>query len=132
MRKKGIAKPEPNSGEKLVLVVRTRSPLEAYKMLLAGQPVDQTIGWYQSQTGDSDVQDVFMMDIPQKLRYINELKERVAIQRSDIEALTQEVNSISNHKQQQNERSESIGPKGKGNQIPESGTNDGRGNPPNE
>jgi len=132
MKKRGIARPEPNSGEKLVLFVRTRSPLEAYKMLMAGQPVDQTIGWYQSQTGDTEVQDVFMMDLPQKLRYINELKERVAIQRSDIEALTQEVTNIANHKQQQHERSVSDRSKGTIKQVPEPGTNDGRGNPPNE
>jgi len=102
--KKGVATPERNSGEKLVLVVRTRTPLEAYNMLKAGQPVDQAIGWYQQQTEDVNPQDLFMMDTPQKLRYINELKERVAIQKSDVESITNEVKQSINNKILTNEQ----------------------------
>jgi len=90
--KKGIARPEINNGKKLVAFVRTRSPLEAYQLLRAGQPIDQTIGWYQQQT--NEVQDVSMMDTLAKLHYLSDLRDRVAIQRSDVEQMTQEVNQF--------------------------------------
>jgi len=102
--KKGIARPEYNSGEKLAIVVRTRTPIEAYRMLKAGMPVDQAVGWYQSQNLNGEVQDISMMDTPQKLRYILDLKSQIAIQKTDLELMTHEVNQLKNNKKIEDEK----------------------------
>jgi len=92
------AKPEPNNGKKLTRLVQTRSPIDALKMLRAGQPIDLMLGWYVER-GEAD-DDVFKMDRLDKLHKLEELKSR-------SQALKQEITDsiqLHNLKQQQYEQ----------------------------
>ena len=78
--------PEKNNSPKLTIPVKTRTPLEAYKMLLAGQPIDQIGQMYHIQ--DKVDKDFFMMDKTEKLRKIAELRAEADASKSDIEYYT--------------------------------------------
>jgi len=80
---RGTAKPEKNSGKKLTLPVKTRTPLEAYQMLVAGQPIDQIGEMYHVQ-GKVD-KDFFMMDKLEKLHKIKELRAQSENAKGDIQ-----------------------------------------------
>ena len=69
-----MARPEPNNGKKLTQLVQTRSPIDALRMLRAGQPIDVMLGWYVER-GEAD-DDVFKMDRLDKLHKLEELKSR--------------------------------------------------------
>lgn len=75
--------PEKNNSPKLTIPVKTRTPLEAFKMLQAGQPVDQIGQMYHLQHKVD--KDFFMMDKTEKLRKIAELRSRADICKTDIE-----------------------------------------------
>lgn len=70
--RKGIAKAEVNMHKSLTIPVRTRSPLEAFQMLRAGQPVDQALAYYVDQNGEE--KDLFLMDKVEKLHAISKFK----------------------------------------------------------
>lgn len=72
--RKGIAKGEVNNKGSLTIPVRTRTPLEAFQMLRAGQPVDQALAYYIDQN-EAD-KDLFMMDKVEKLHAIAEYRNR--------------------------------------------------------
>lgn len=100
--KYGTATPEKNKGPKLTIPVKTRTPLEAYKMLLAGQPIDQ-IGQMYHIDGKVD-KDFFMMDKTEKLRKLAELRQERDAAKGDIEYYTQ-LYEQTQLKQQQHEGS---------------------------
>lgn len=70
--RKGIATPETNLKKSLTIPVKTRSPLEAFQMLRAGQPVDQALAYYVDQNGED--KDLFLMDKVEKLHAISRFK----------------------------------------------------------
>jgi len=97
-RKFPAAKPEFNSGKKLTQIVQTRTPIEALKMLRAGQPIDIMLGYFVDR-GEA-TKDVFMMDRLEKLHLLEELKENQRQIQEDIkqkmleheESLKQQIN----------------------------------------
>lgn len=98
------AKPEPNNGKKITQLVQTRSPIEALKMLRAGQPIDIMLGWYVDR-GEADA-DVFKMDRLEKLHKLEELKSR----RIQLEKeITEQINIQSQFKQQQQNEQKNAG-----------------------
>jgi len=97
-RKFPEAKSEPNNGQKMVMVIKTRSPMEAYHMLKAGLPIDQAIGYYMKE--GMIEKDAWMLDTVEKLHLLAEVRERKAHLQSDIEEITREV--------EQNRQKESV------------------------
>jgi len=75
--------PEKNYSPKITIPVKTRTPLEAYQMLIAGQPIDNIGQMYHVQ-GKVD-KDFFMLDKTEKLRKISELRQQADTNKSDIE-----------------------------------------------
>jgi len=92
-RKFPQAKPDKNNGVKLTMVVKTRSPIEAYHMLRQGQPIDQAIGYYV-ENGVLD-KDIFLMDNVEKLHTLAKFRELKEQHKSDIEQM------VSDYEQQQ-------------------------------
>jgi len=88
-RKFPKAKPEPNNGQKMVMIVKTRSPMEAYQMLRQGMPIDQALGYYLKQ-GLVD-KDVWLMDNVEKLHLLQRVREMKAGHQEDIEELTRQA-----------------------------------------
>ena len=88
--RKGIATPEKNSGIKLALPVRTRTPLEAFQMLRQGQPIDIMAGYYEKE--GMIEKDFYMMDKIEKLHKIAELKQREIVAKQEALAIQQEYN----------------------------------------
>lgn len=84
--------PDKNSGMKLVIPVKTRSPMEAMKMLRAGQPIDQAAGYY-SRSGVLE-KDFYMMDNIDKLHALAGYRELVLKHQSDVERLTNEARAL--------------------------------------
>jgi len=76
------AKPEYNSGKKMTQVIQTRTPLEALKMLRAGQPIDLMLGYFVDR-GEA-TKDVYMMDRIEKLHLLEELKENQRQIKEDV------------------------------------------------
>lgn len=87
--RKGVAKPEYNSGVKITIPVRTRTPLEAFKMLEAGQPVDVMAGYYDKM-GILE-QDFQLMDHIDKLKALNRYKDLAEKHKTDYEELTRQA-----------------------------------------
>jgi len=83
--KLGKVTPDRNSGLKLVIPVKTRTPLEALQMLRAGQPIDVAAGYY-SESGILE-KDFYMMDNIDKLHALAAYREQMAISKTDIETL---------------------------------------------
>lgn len=102
------AKPEVNNGKSLTLPIKVRTPLEAYNMLAAGQPVDQ-VGMMYHMEGILE-KDFFMMDKIEKLRKLSDLREQKLNAQETIEFTI---------KQQQNESSTQSKQDGTSGQIPE-------------
>jgi len=82
--RKGIATPEKNLAKSLTIPVKTRSPIEAFRMLQAGRPVDVMLAYYQDQNGAD--QDLFMMDKVEKLHAIRRYKEMAETAKNAYEA----------------------------------------------
>lgn len=82
--RKGIAKAEVNNKQSLTIPVRTRTPLEAFQMLRAGQPVDQALAYYIDQNGAD--KDLFLMDKVEKLQAIADYKSRADYARKVFES----------------------------------------------
>lgn len=98
--KGGIAKPEVNNGKKLTLPARTMSPIEAFRALRQGQPIDQ-IGQLYHVSGHID-KDFFMMDKTEKLHKLQELRELRDHYKTDVEywqGVYQEALAASNNNQ---------------------------------
>ena len=106
MKRKRIfptARPEPNNGKKLAQLVATRSPIDALKMLRAGQPIDVMLGWYV-ETGQAEA-DVFQMDRLDKLHKLEELKSRSeALKREITDAI--QLHNLNNQQNEQNQASQ--------------------------
>jgi len=81
--RKGKVTPEVNTEPKLTIVVRTRTPLEAFQMLRAGQPVDVAAGYF-ANNGTLE-EDFFMMDTIQKLHALAKYREMKAEAKIDME-----------------------------------------------
>jgi len=81
----GTTTPDRNSGLKLVIPVKTRTPLEALQMLRAGQPIDVAAGYY-SESGILE-KDFYMMDDIDKLHALAAYREQMAIAKTDMETL---------------------------------------------
>jgi len=87
--RKGTATPEVNNSPKLAMVVKTRSPLEAFNMLRMGHPIDQAAGYYSEQGILED--DFFMMDQVGKLHALAKYRELTMQHKSDIDELEKQV-----------------------------------------
>lgn len=68
----GIATPEKNSGKKLTIPVKTRSPIEAFQMLRQGNPIDRIAGYYEKEGMLS--KDFHFMDKIEKLHMLSDVK----------------------------------------------------------
>jgi len=88
--RKGIASPEKNSGIKLTIPCRTRTPLEAFQMLRQGQPIDIMAGYYERE--GMIEKDFYMMDKLEKYHKIAELKMREKIAKQEIDAVQRQYN----------------------------------------
>lgn len=88
--RRGIATPEKNSGIKLAIPCRTRSPLEAFQMLRQGQPIDIMGGYYEKE--GMIEKDFFLMDKLEKFHKIAELKMRETIAKQEIDAIQRQYN----------------------------------------
>lgn len=102
-RKFPEATPEQNNGIKLTQIVQTRSPLDALKMLRAGQPIDIMLGYYVD-SGEA-TKDVYMMDKLEKLHLLEELKQNKKAIQEDVKQKLREHNE--SLKQQNNDKKES-------------------------
>lgn len=107
--KKSVVTPEYNSGKKLTIPVKTRTPLEALKMLRAGQPVDVAAGYFDKK-GEL-TPDFYMMDKVDKLHHLaylrqteSELKNNLQLQ--ELEVRQEKINQtiIKNEQSQKVER----------------------------
>lgn len=76
------ATPEKNSGVKLTIPSRTRSPLEAFQMLEVGQNVDLVAGYYEKE-GYLDP-DFYMLDHIGKLKELNKYKAMKAEKEAEL------------------------------------------------
>lgn len=106
-RKFPTAKPEKNSGKKLTQIIKTRTPLEALKMLRAGQPIDQMLGYYVDR-GEA-MPDVYRMDKLEKLHLLEELREQSRQAQEDIKQKILEAQENSNLNNSNNEQTASQG-----------------------
>jgi len=84
--RKGNAKPEKNSGNKLTIPVKTRSPIEAVKMLRQGQPIDRIAGYYEKE--GLITKDFHFMDRIEKLHMLAECRSLMDRSKTEIEAVT--------------------------------------------
>jgi len=119
--RKGIATPEKNSGLKVTIPVRTRTPIEAFQMLRQGQPIDIMAGYYERE--GMIEKDFYMMDKLEKFHKIAELKQREALAKQEIHAIQREYNE-----QQNNQKNEAAKAQANGQttQTPQSGPADGK------
>lgn len=81
-RKQAI--PEINLHKSLTIPVKTRTPLEAFKLLRAGQPVDQALAYYTDQNGAD--KDLFLMDKVEKLHAIRKFKAEAEYAKKQYQA----------------------------------------------
>lgn len=88
--RKGIASPEKNSGVKLTIPCRTRTPLEAFQMLRQGQPIDVMAGYYEKE--GMIEKDFFLMDKLEKFHKVAELKMREKVAKQEIDAIQRQYN----------------------------------------
>jgi len=99
-RKFPVAKGSPTPKTKITQIIQTRTPMEAWKMLRAGQPIDQMLGYYVDR-GEAE-KDVYMMDKLDKLHLLTELKERSKMLKDEIQTKVSDHNA--NLKQIEDER----------------------------
>lgn len=85
--RKGIASPDYNDGKVLTIPVKTRTPLEALKMLNAGNAIDQMAGYY-SKSGVLE-KDFYMMDNIDKLHALAGYRELMVHHKADFESQLQ-------------------------------------------
>lgn len=97
--KSGTATAERNRKPSLTMVVRTRTPLEAFQMLRQGQPIDAMAAYYDGQ--DKLTPDFWMLDKTAKLHQLAYLKADNDQRGKDIEAQLAEIEA--NHKKQQDD-----------------------------
>lgn len=110
--RKGKATPETRENPKLTMVVKTRTPLEAFQLLRMGNPVDQALGFYAEQYKGKDLH---LMDTIEKLHLLAHYREVVANHQTDYE------NQLTILKNLENERSKDNQPeqqKGGGEGVP--------------
>lgn len=86
--RKGIATPETRNNPKLTIVVKTRTPLEAFQMLRMGQPVDQQLGYYLEEY---EGKDLHLMDNIEKLHLLAHFKQLKATHQSDYNYLLTQI-----------------------------------------
>jgi len=83
MRRKQ-ATPEVNLHKSLTIPVKTRTPIEAFIMLRAGQPVDKMLAYYTDQNGAD--KDLFLMDKVEKLHAIRKYKDEAEYAKKQYQA----------------------------------------------
>lgn len=98
--KKGKVTPETRSNPKLAIVVKTRSPLEAYQLLRMGHPVDQALGYYQEMYQGKDLH---LMDTIEKLQLLAEFRELKAHHQTDYENQLTQLNNLQNEQNSQSQ-----------------------------
>jgi len=103
--RKGIATPEKNSGLKLTIPCRTRTPIEAFQMLRQGQPIDIMAGYYERE--GMIEKDFYMMDKLEKFHKIAELKMREKVAKEENAAIQRQYNE--SIKQQKHEAEKASG-----------------------
>jgi len=116
--RKGIATPEKNSGLKLTIPCRTRTPLEAFQMLRQGQPIDIMAGYYERE--GMIEKDFYMMDKLEKFHKIAELKLREKVAKEENAAIMQHYNELkqqTNDKANQATQTPTAGPAGPGGTV---------------
>lgn len=95
--RKGIAKPEKNKGEKLVLPVRTMNVLEAHQALSMGHQVDVMAGYYEKEGVLQP--DFYMMDRIGKLHALAGYREKLKESRQKYESQVKEIDEEERKKQ---------------------------------
>lgn len=111
--KKGKATPEPERGPKLTMVVKTRTPLEAFKILRMGQPVDQALGFY---TQEYQGKDLHLMDDIEKLHLLAYYRGVVNDKNEEYQKQLTILNNLKN--EQASQSSEPPRPEGVGGSVP--------------
>lgn len=99
--KKGVATPETRNNPKLTIVVKTRTPIEAFQMLRAGHPVDQALGFY---TENYVGKDLHLMDNIEKLHLLAHFKELKAHHQTDYENQITILNNLKNEKRSKDDQ----------------------------
>lgn len=98
----GKANAEKNNGPKLTIPVKTRTPLEAFQMLRAGQPIDQVAGYYDEE-GILE-EDFWLMDKLAKLHKLAEYKEVMEQKKMQYDALIKQQDEIEKLNKLNNEK----------------------------
>jgi len=124
--RKGTATPERFNGRSITIPAQTRSPLEAFKMLRAGQPVDIMAGYYERQ--GMEIGDFHLKDKLEKLRILAEFRENLKRHQTDIETLTLQIQ----HDEQQEKQRKDAEPQGPGGAIPNGSPGPANTSKPNE
>lgn len=103
--RKGIVTPERNTGNKLTIPVKTRSPIEAFKLLRQGQPIDRIAGYYEKE--GLITKDFHFMDHIEKLHMLAEVRSLMDRSKTEIEAVTADyINNQNKLKDEQNSQAE--------------------------
>lgn len=102
------AKAEKNNGQKLTIPVHTRTPLEAFRMLEVGQPVDVLKGYYEGQGVEID-KDFQLMDHIEKLKQLNHYRSVLESRKSEFENLQKQYESSLQSKGEGKEQSKGEG-----------------------
>jgi len=109
--RKGTVSPERNSGNKLTIPVKTRSPLEAFKMLRQGQPIDRIAGYYEKE--GMITKDFHFMDRIEKLHMLADCRALMDRSKTEIEAAYSDyVNNQNKLYEQNNQVTEKGQPSG--------------------
>jgi len=99
--RKGAVSPERNSGNKLTIPVKTRSPLEAFQMLRQGQTIDRIAGYYEKE--GMITKDFHFMDRIEKLHMLADCRALMDRSKTEIEeAYSDYVNNQNKLKDEQN------------------------------
>jgi len=118
--KKGIASAERNTKPSITMVIKTRTPLEAFQMLRMGQPIDTMAAYYD----DKELldKDFWMMDKTEKLHHLADLKKLESDLDRNITFYQDEIKT--NHINKLNEQNAEIAKQStpSSGPVPESGT----------
>lgn len=122
--KKREAKPESNSKPSLTIPARTRSPIEAFRMLNAGQDIDVVAGYYDKD--GTLPKDFHLMDKIEKLSLLSDLRQRKIQAKAEYDQI---INHFNQQKQIQDEQAKQNNQitqdPGPGGQVPQPGPTTG-------
>jgi len=99
--RKGIATAQKNSGLKITIPVKTRTPLEAFQMLRQGSPIDQAAAYYDDR--DELPSNFFMLDKTAKLHKLAELRQMEANAQENYTYLEQELSNLNSQNNVKNQ-----------------------------